>query len=265
MSIMKKLMLMAGILIMAVAASSQIFSWGLKGGVNSSKISFDDFSIDEPPTVRVDPTHYTDIADILANNALTDAEKASQLANPDFYTITAPKVSFEPSSYDMGYHFGAFARVKVLGIFIQPELIFSQTKTTINIQEEDAEDIANSVISSAADIKYTNFDIPVMVGVKFGPARLYGGPVATFKLGNKADKSASEEINEMLDSFTAVTQKATFGGQAGIGLDILKKVTLDVRYEFPLSKLGDNISLGDYTYSTDQRQSQFIASIGFIF
>ncbi|MFA6401271.1 MAG: porin family protein [Salinivirgaceae bacterium] len=262
---MKKLIFIVSVLLLAHAAQSQIFSWGIKGGLNSSKVSFDDFSVDQPPTVKVDPARYGEIANILADNTTTDAQKASLLANPDFYTITAPKVSFEPSSYDFGYHFGAFARFKVLGIFIQPELIFSQTKTTINIQNEDAENIANSVVKSAAEIKYTNFDIPVMVGVKFGPARLYGGPVATFKLGNKADKSASAEVNEMLTSFTAVTQKATFGGQAGVGLDILKKVTLDVRYEFALSKLGDNISAGGESCSTDQRQSQFIASIGWIF
>ncbi|MCK9207652.1 MAG: PorT family protein [Salinivirgaceae bacterium] len=263
---MKKLMLMAGILTMAVAANSQIFSWGLKGGVNSSKVSFDDFGIE--PSVSIKDSYLpggSNDGELLID--LNNDGVAAEI-NPLALDVSA-NVTFEPSSYDLGYHFGAFARVKVLGIFIQPELIFSQTNTTINIKEGDEIKDGAAIISefknSTSNIKYTNFDIPVMVGIKLGPARFYGGPVATFRLGNKADKSASEEINEMLDSFTAVTQKATFGGQAGVGLDILKKVTLDVRYEFPLSKLGDNISLGDYTYSTDQRQSQFIASIGFIF
>lgn len=253
------------VIFIAQMSYSQIFSWGIKGGVNSSKVSFDDFSIDQPPKITVDPNHYNDIANIIADNALTDDQKAEQLANPNFYNISAPSITFTPSSYDMGYHFGAFARVKLLGIFVQPELIFSQTKTTLNIKEQNKEDLAASFLESTSQITYTNFDIPVMVGVKLGPLRLNAGPVASFKLGNNSDESATDEINGMVNDFTEVTKKATFGGQAGVGLDILGKVTLDVRYEFPLSKLGDSVKLGDYTYNTDQRASQFLASIGIMF
>lgn len=260
---MKKLILVLSVILLASASYSQIFSWGLKGGLNSSKVSFDDFSLESNPTITVDPNHITDIANIIADNTLSDADKAIQLANPAFYTVTAPKIKFSPSSYDVGYHFGAFARVKVLGVFIQPELIFSQTNTTINL--EDTENLYSDIKNSAANIKYTNFDIPIMVGVKMGPLRLNAGPVASFKLGNKPDETASDEINAMLNDFTAVTQKATFGGQAGVGLDILKKVTLDVRYEFPLSKLGDKVTISGYDFNTDQRASQFIASIGIMF
>jgi len=256
---MKKLFLFAFILFAAQMGFSQIFSWGLKGGLNSSKISFDDFSIDQPPTVAID-------YDYLANNpgaVTTDGNGNITYIDPNAFTVTAPKVSFTPSSYDMGYHFGAFCRVKILGFFVQPELIFSQTNSTINIAETG--DILSGIKSSSANIKYTNFDVPVMVGIKLGPLRLNAGPVASFKLGNNPDEKATEEINAMVKDFTKVTKKATFGGQAGIGLDILKKVTLDVRYEFSLSKLGDNINVGSQTFSTDQRGSQFIASIGFMF
>jgi hypothetical protein len=253
---MKKLILIVGVLIMAHASYSQIFSWGIKGGVNSSKISFDDFNVDGNMTVKTDYLPGGAYADELT----TTLPDGSTIINPS--AINYPKLTFTPSSYDMGYHFGAFARIKLLGIFIQPELIFSQTNTTINIQNTD--NLFTDVTESATSIKYTNFDIPLMVGVKFGPLRLNAGPVASFKLGNSSD-AASEEIKQMTNSFTAVTQKATFGGQAGVGLDILGKITLDVRYEFPLSKLGDNITLGDYTYSTDQRASQFLGSIGIMF
>lgn len=246
------------VIFIAHMSYSQIFTWGIKGGVNSSKVSFDDFNIDRDITVKPDY-----LPGGPNENDLIITVGGEQIINPQ--AINAPSVTFTPSSYDMGYHFGAFARVKVLGIFVQPELIFSQTKTTLNIKEQDKTDLAASFLESTSQITYTNFDIPVMVGIKLGPARLYGGPVASFKLGNNSDESATEEINAMVNDFTEVTKKATFGGQAGVGLDILKKVTLDVRYEFPLSKLGDNITLGDYTYSTDQRQSQFLASIGIMF
>ncbi|MGE4289995.1 MAG: porin family protein [Salinivirgaceae bacterium] len=258
---MKKLILILSVIFIAHMSYSQIFTWGIKGGVNSSKVSFDDFSID--PKVSIKDSYLPGGTNEGSLFVDLDGDGTAAEINPLALNVVA-NLAFEPASYDMGYHFGAFARVKLLGIFIQPELIFSQTNTTINIKKPLA-DLYSDVAESSASIKYTNFDIPVMVGVKLGPARLYGGPVASFKLGNNADESASDEINQMLDSFTAVTQKATFGGQAGVGLDILKKVTLDVRYEFPLSKLGDSITLGDYSYNTDQRQSQFLASIGIMF
>ncbi|MBI9068880.1 MAG: PorT family protein [Salinivirgaceae bacterium] len=262
---MKRLFLIAGLLIIAQLTFSQIFSWGIKGGVNSSKISFDDFSVD--PAISIKPEYLTSDPDF---PLLVDLNNDGEVAeiNPKALDVSA-KVTFEPSSYDMGYHFGAFARVKLLGIFIQPELIFSQTNTTINVMQgdeiKDGTSIINEIRSSSADIKYTNFDIPIMVGIKLGPARLCAGPVATFKLGNKVGTTAGDEIGAMVDDFTAVTEKATFGGQAGVGLDILGKVTLDIRYEFPLSKLGDKVTIDGNSYSTDQRASQFIASIGWMF
>jgi len=111
---------------------------------------------------------------------------------------------------------------------------------------------------------YNNFDIPVLVGIKLGPARLCAGPVATFNLSNNVDE-AEEQIQEGMESFTAATHMATFGAQVGAGVDILKKVTIDLRYEFGLSQLGDDIQVAGETFATDQRQNQFIASIGWMF
>lgn len=259
---MKKLTFVISMLFVAQISFAQIFSWGIKGGVNSSKISFDDFSVDEPPTFSINESHRVEFANFL----LTDPSQEEQIQylrdNPGAFDITAPKVTFTPSSYEMGYHFGAFARVKLLGIFVQPELIFSQTKAAIDFRDTD--NLLENLESSSTNITYTNFDIPVMVGVKLGPARLNAGPVATFKLATNVDE-ANEQVNAMMKDFTEVTQTATFGGQVGVGLDILKKVTIDVRYEFGLSKLGDQVTIGDNTFSTDQRQSQFLASVGWMF
>jgi len=260
---MKKILLIGlGLLLIGSISNAQVFSWGIKGGLNSSKISFDDFSIDSPPRVSIDPL------DVTQDDFFITLEDGTNIINPDYINITAPKVSFTPSSYEMGYHFGAFARFKILGVFLQPELIFSQTNATINIEDGDPKDIASQVVSTSTNIKFTNFDVPVMVGVKLGPLRLNGGPVATFKLGNQLGTIKDElsaDAKEYLSDFSNITTKATFGGQVGVGLDILKKVTLDVRYEFPLSKLGDQIELAGETFTTDQRQSQIIGSIGIMF
>jgi hypothetical protein len=252
---MKKLIFIVSVLFLAHAAQSQIFSWGIKGGVNSSKISFDDFSVDEPPTVG--------IVDGSWNNSdfyLQDGS-GNNYINPKYVTISMPSVTFTPSSYELGYHFGAFARIKVAMLYIQPELIFSQANANIDVSGEDA---TGQFVSSVQTMTYNNFDIPVLVGIKLGPARLCAGPVATFNLSSNADE-AEAQIKEGLESFESSVNMATFGAQVGAGVDILKKVTLDLRYEFGLSQVGDDIQVGGVTFKTDQRQSQFIASIGWLF
>ena len=220
---MKKLLLFACLFLVGQLAMSQMLSFGLKGGVQSSKIKFSDFS-----------------------------------ADVDVENQTISNVSFEPSSYEMGFHFGAFARVKVLSIFVQPEVYFSNTGASINVKD------SLSTVDGKAIMKYNKIDVPILVGMKFGPARIDLGPVATFNLSSKT-KSNNEQVKKIMSDKFESTNSATFGFQIGLGLDILKKVTLDARYEFGLSKLGDKVKIGDKSFATDQRVNQFIASIGYMF
>jgi len=275
---MKKILLFVAILFVAHISYGQIFSFGLKAGVNSSKISFSDFSVDKMPTVSIDNgvlfgyiTEQIQNGNLVLdeNNKITIADGAEFTYPEGLVDVTAPSVKFTPSSYEMGYHFGAFARFKILGIFLQPEIIFSQTNASINLDPEgfDATQLVNEVSSSK--ITYTNFDVPVMLGFKLGPAHLCAGPVATFKLNSKVDDATKKFLDEIesengVDVFT-VTKNATFGAQVGAGLTLLKKVTVDVRYEFGLSKLGDKVTIAGNEFNTDQRGSQFIASVGWMF
>ncbi len=257
---MKKLVFLISIVLMAQMSFAQLFSWGVKGGVNSTKVSFDDFNIDGDFTVKEDYLPGGPNADDLIITVQDDEGNDVEIINPQ--AINTPRLTFTPSSYEMGYHFGAFARLKLLGIFIQPELLFSHAEAAIDFSDTD--NLVDNVSSSTATINYNKFDVPVMVGVKLGPARLNMGPVATFNLSPSVEGAAGE-VEDMLDDFTEVTNLATFGAQVGVGVDILKKVTIDVRYEFPISKLGDEVTIGDNTFSTDQRQAQFIGSVGFMF
>jgi hypothetical protein len=59
---------------------------------------------------------------------------------------------------------------------------------------------------------------------------------------------------------------ATFGYQAGVGIDLLKKLTLDVRYGGSLSgKFGDSVTIGSQTFKIDSRQPSLILSVGLMF
>ena len=58
---------------------------------------------------------------------------------------------------------------------------------------------------------------------------------------------------------------ATWGYQVGAGLDILKKLTIDLKYEGSFSKLGSGIQLGDQDFDFDSRNSKIILTLGWMF
>ncbi len=153
----------------------------------------------------------------------------------------------------IGYHFGAMMRVTLFGFFIQPELLFSSTGGEVMV-----EDLKTSITSTKLQT-YRKVNIPVMAGFKLGPARLQAGPVASFVL------SSEPALKDVIDNVDEDFKSATFGYQAGIGVDLLKFLAIDLKYEGNLSKLGEGINIGNYTANFDTRNPQIILSVGIMF
>ena len=126
------------------------------------------------------------------------------------------------------YHAGLFARIKITGFYIQPELYFN----SVNGEYTDATD-PNDVKS--LEFNQNKIDMPILIGWKMGPFRINAGPVASFNLDDAPD--TSNPNNAITDYKNSV-----FAYQAGIGLDI-SKLIIDLRYEGNLSNqavLGNN-------------------------
>ncbi len=218
---MKKLLILLLAVLAIDVANAQFIRFGFKGGVSSTNVKFDD------------------IKNIETSDGLKE------------YAI-------EQGDSKMGFHAGLFGRIQLLGLFIQPELLFTHSQGEVVL----ADVTANQVYTETQ--KFNKVDIPVIVGWKFGPARLGIGPVASFMLSEK--DGLKSKLSSLAEETTDNRFKnATFGYQIGVGLDILKKVTLDIRYEGNLSKLGNGITLGDKNYSFDQRNPQFLFSAGIFF
>lgn len=149
----------------------------------------------------------------------------------------------------IGFHAGAMAQVNFLGVFIQPELLFSSIGSEVRVV--DLEDDAVSRIRSQ---NYSKLDFPVLVGKRFGPARVGIGPVGTIML------STDSELNEL--GYKEKFNSATFGYQIGIGLDVLSRFALDVKYEGNLSRLGSGMMVGGQEREFDLRSRQLIFSVG---
>ncbi len=151
-----------------------------------------------------------------------------------------------------GFHAGAFVRVSLLGIYIQPELLFSSATNTYNVTT-----IATST-TELVEQKFNKLDIPVMLGVKLGPIRINAGPAASVLIN-----SPKQLIDDT--DYESLYKSMTFGYQAGIGVDLLKMITLDVRYEGSLNRFGDEITAGSQTFNLDSRANAFLFSVGLKF
>lgn len=147
-----------------------------------------------------------------------------------------------------GFHGGVFVRVSMLGFMIQPEVLFSTAENNISVEDAGVETIKSQ--------KFNKIDVPLMLGIKLGPARLMAGPAASVMISSTSD---------LVDNAENLYKQATFGYQAGIGLDLLGKITLDARYEGGLNNFGDEIEVDGETFQLDGRSSAFLFSIGIMF
>ncbi len=188
----------------------------------------------------------------------------STAASAQFFTL-GPKVGFSSSRLSLeeaelvragnstiGFHAGAFTRLTILGIYLQPEVLFTQAGGQIEIR-----DGVSDSFDQIQDLTYNKLDVPVMLGFRVGDVlRINAGPSFSLILGQDArtEGTTAEVRNNYEDS--------TVGYQIGGGLDI-GRLVLDVRYEGNLSKLGDTVQLGGRRFDTDYRNNQFSVGLGF--
>lgn len=161
------------------------------------------------------------------------------------------------SNLSVGFHGGIMLRVSLFKAYIQPEIYFSSTGGDVIIK--DIYETNPDRTKWTERLRFGRIDIPVMIGYKAGPVRLQVGPVASILISEEADLLDFGEFKEHYKT-------ATFGYQAGIGFDIINTITLDLRYEGNLSKLGDSIDIGGgNSIKLDTRVSQLVLSVGVLF
>ena len=98
-----------------------------------------------------------------------------------------------------------------------------------------------------------------MIGVKLGPVRINAGPVGSLNIGSPKELINDVNVKEMYATMT-------FGYQAGVGLDLFKKLTFDARFAGGLGDLlGDAVTIGTQTFNLDYSQTTFQLSLGWIF
>ena len=207
---MRKLILAIVLVFSSMSLSAQSFKWGAKVNVGSPDVSLDDL------------------------------KNLSESGNSvDELLITDPKLNLQ---------LGLFARIQLLGFYIQPEAMFSNSKSELKFEDVTGE------------VKINKLDLPVMVGKRFLKIfRVNAGPVFSLKLSQdiKNVKNTSDEI-------IANYKNATVGLQYGIGLDI-SMITVDLRVEKGLQSISDQLKIAGKSFSADQRLDQVMLAVGIKF
>ena len=207
---MRKLILAIVLVFSSMSLSAQSFKWGAKVNVGSPDVSLDDLKNLSEPGNSVDEL-----------------------------LITDPKLNLQ---------LGLFARIQLLGFYIQPEAMFSNSKSELKFEGVEGE------------VKLNKLDLPVMVGKRFLKIfRVNAGPVFSLKLSQDI-----KNLKDSSDEIVANYKNATVGLQYGIGLDI-SMITVDLRVEKGLQSISDELKIAGKSFSADQRLDQVMLAVGIKF
>lgn len=201
-----KTTIFAGLLFLTTVISAQAqskgFAFGLKGGVNLSRLTMG----------SVLTTRYDD-----NGNAYLKYDGSEVRDNL--------KQSFDTKTGWVGGAWMRFGRT----IFIQPEVLVSTKGGSFNIIPD------GSTTAQTVKIKYSNIDVPLLIGLKGGPIRILAGPLFSFRVGD--NQKLSDAFKQYSSNRDNALSNAVVGYQFGAGLD-LGSFSLDVRKEGTFTDLA---------------------------
>ncbi|MEH0155522.1 outer membrane beta-barrel protein [Limibacter armeniacum] len=212
-------------LLMTTAAQAQL-KFGIKGGLNSSNIKFDD---------------------------ITFSDGAGKITEGESVT-----------GYHLGLQ--AQVKIPIIGIYVQPELLYTKMGGKISVEElgsTSSFQAFNEELSiQRLDVPIM---IGWRFGAGPIGFRPYLGPVASIMLKDGLKDFAQRMTQETSETFEAESKGATWGYQVGAGVD-LWKLSADVRYEGSFSGFAKDVAGQFANEDKfDSRTSQVVVSVGYWF
>jgi len=185
---------------------------------------------------------------------------------------------------------GAFARVEIGSIYVQPEVLWFKTSNVfdLSISGEDAAALGLEDYPNGFQFTMTrnamNIQVPVLVGYKLDLSvlalRAQVGPTANFVIPGKTlvqetvTLGDDESLPSQLENADFDTKTVSWGVQMGIGADFLG-FTLDINYNLGISKVfGADIITGlhpewaeavDLNNIDQSKQNTFMVTLGYKF
>lgn len=144
-----------------------------------------------------------------------------------------------------GFQAGALARVSLAGLYIQPELLYTQFKNEYDVD------------GYTVDVTKKRVDVPVAVGKRFlGIAHVQAGPVFSYYFDDKF--SVDDYIKAKQDQFNV-------GLHIGAGVQV-SKLLFDLRYEFGLGKVtSEFVKDNNYKFNTENTPKLLNLSVAYLF
>jgi len=176
------------------------------------------------------------------------------LANEGFLISDGDKqIEWNLSNAGYGHHFGIYTRLSLLGVYVEPALLFNSNKIAYDIKEYSE----SGVFTKIKNEKYNQLDIPIMAGIKLGVLRFQGGVVGHLRINS---------ISDVVDikGYEQRFKTGSYGWQAGVGLDIWK-LRMDLNFEGNLDKFGDHVTINGQDYAFADRPSRLLLTMGYKF
>ena len=201
------------------------------------------------------------------------------------------KLSIEKKDIKAGFanHFtlGLFGRIGIGGFYVQPEALWFKTSNVFELNTNVHQDviIGDITIPDGAGVDFTlnamNIQVPIFLGYKYEiiddliAIRAQVGPTLNFTLPQKTlvSRSVGNIEPTEIDNETFDTKKIAFGMQGGLGVDVLDRITLDINYNFGITKLFgasliNNTEWGQYIDTnniSNVHTNMFMVTIGYKF
>ena len=220
---------------------------------------------------------------------------SAAFAGGGFDIAIGPKVGYQTaklsyqkadikSSFSNHFTAGLFGRVTIGRLYVQPEVLYFKTSNIFDghVTGVGSNNLFN--LPTGANVNLTlnqmNLQVPVMIGVNIIDLdiitlRAQAGPTANFVLKSQTlyDKTYTldgqqSEIENTTTDQNFDTKAISWGVQAGLGVDVLKRITLDINYNFGLSKMFDALNettLGetfDFSNIDNTKQRMFMVTLG---
>lgn len=185
------------------------------------------------------------------------------------------------SDFSQNFTAGVFGRFYRGKVYLQPELLYFNTSNLFNVTVNTSGfQSENQHVLPQAQVEVTlnsmNLQLPVLVGYELINLHLlrlraHAGPTANYILNSKvflsyAPGSPLQTSQPLTEEFNP--RHIAWGFQAGLGLDLLNRIYLDVNYNFGLTGMYKQLcetTLGqyfDFSNLEETRLNMFMVTLG---
>lgn len=161
-----------------------------------------------------------------------------------------------------GFHFGVYTRFRFASVFLQPELLYTETGQRMLFQRINVDNpgphSTHDVLTNSFTARFSHLEFPLTAGLKFGALKVGAGPVFSLLLDNTR---ANLDFDETLDTVRFHYNESTIGYQLMAGFQ-MGTISLDFMYRGNLSGFGDSVQIGGESFDFHTKPHQYIISLG---